>query len=89
MFHGGGASQLCPATGQTRPSLSGEGRLAVIGVSQRGSVVAGLTEQGHMTLWTAPSLQMATYTTPLSSPDTQPHHIRGEASAHYIYFVLL
>ena len=72
--------QLSLDTGKTRhtlPSLSGV-QLVLSQASRSGTVVAGLTEHGHMVTWLQPSLQLATFTTPLSAPTPHPQDLQGQ-----------
>ena len=81
-------SQLCLATGKTRrsfPSLSEvQSQLALTHSSHSGSVMVGLTVHGHMFTWLHPSLQLAIYATPLSTPSPHLEDLKGAVYSIYI-----
>ena len=82
-------SQLSLATGKTRrnfPTLASvQSELVRTCTSHSGSVLAGLTLQGHLFVWLQPSRHLTIYTTPLSAPPSippsapslLPEHLKG------------
>lgn len=86
-------SQLSLSTGKTRrnfPSLSRvQSVLALTHVSRSGSVLAGLTVHGHMFTWLQPYHQLATYTTPLSTPSPHADSLKGNEKLYGTYYMYM